>query len=175
MRFTYLVWGDVLAHVRDLSIAYLLALPVGWDRERAVRNAGIRTFPLIAIASCGYVLLAAKIVGGVPADQARILQGFIAGIGFLAGGAVLKEVVQGGGVVGMTTAASLWTTGIGGAAVGYGLYDIALVLAVINFLTLRFLRPFKRHLDEERAERRGTLQHDMQQHDMQPTASGEHK
>lgn len=41
---------DLLPHVRDLAIAYGLAVPIGWDRERQERSAGLRTFPLVAIA-----------------------------------------------------------------------------------------------------------------------------
>src|SRR5690242_10703231 len=58
-----LVWSDVLAHMRDLAIAYALALPIGWDRERAARSAGVRTFPLVAIATCGLVLVATGVMG----------------------------------------------------------------------------------------------------------------
>lgn len=46
---------DVLPHLASLLTAYLLALPIGWDRERHERSAGLRTFPLVAIASCGFV------------------------------------------------------------------------------------------------------------------------
>lgn len=45
-----------LAHLLDLALAYLLALPIGWERERAERSADIRTFALVAIASCLFVL-----------------------------------------------------------------------------------------------------------------------
>lgn len=147
MQSTDLIWGDVLAHLRDLAIAYALALPIGWDRERVARSAGVRTFPLVGAASCGFVLLSTAVVGVVPEGQARVLQGFITGIGFVAGGAVLKESIGGTAtVLGMTTAVSLWTVGVAGAAVGYGLYDIAVILCLINFLTLRLLRPLKRYL-----------------------------
>ena len=153
MRFTAWIWGDVLAHLRDFVIAYVLALPIGWDRERVVRSAGIRTFPLVAIATCGFILLSNRVVGPVPEGQARVLQGFITGIGFLAGGAILKKTAGGEpAALGMTTAVSLWNVGVAGAAVGYGLYDIGIGLTLINFLTLRLLRPFKRSLDEERED-----------------------
>jgi len=65
----------------------------------------------------------------------------IIGVGFIGGGAILKH---GGKASGTATAASLWATGALGAAVGYGLYDIALVLSLTTFLTLRCSRPLKR-------------------------------
>ena len=45
----------LLPHVRDLAIAYALAFVIGWNREREDRSAGVRTFPLVAIAACGFV------------------------------------------------------------------------------------------------------------------------
>jgi len=49
-------WQTVLTSFSQLGIAYLLALPVAWDREHQARSAGIRTFPLVSVAACGYML-----------------------------------------------------------------------------------------------------------------------
>lgn len=144
------ILGDTPAHLRDLAIAYALALPVGWSWERRARGAGVRTFPLVSIASCGFVLLAVRVLGPVSDSQARVLQGLIPGIAFLAAGAVLKE---GHAVRGMANAASIWAIGAAGAAVGYGLYDIALVLAAIDFLTLWLLAPLKAEAERQNADR----------------------
>ena len=54
MDFAWLDWHDTLR----LLLAYALALPVGWYREKEGHSIGVRTFPLTAVASCGYVLLA---------------------------------------------------------------------------------------------------------------------
>lgn len=131
---------EIITHIFNLGLAYLLALPVGWDRERDDRSAGIRTFPLVAIASCGFVLVGIAVLGRDSMGQARIMEGLITGVGFIGGGAILK---QGGKATGTATAASLWATGALGAAVGYGLYDIAVVLSLTTFLTLRCARPMK--------------------------------
>tara|TARA_B110001454_G_C12697432_1_gene425084 strand:+ start:755 stop:1210 length:456 start_codon:yes stop_codon:yes gene_type:complete len=139
-------WGEALSHVLSLTLAYALALPVGWDREKDARSAGIRTFPLVAIASCGFVLVGIAILGRTDPAQARILEGLITGVGFIGGGAILKHR---GRASGTATAASLWATGALGAAVGYGLYDIAVVLSLTTFLTLRCSRPLKRATHEE--------------------------
>ncbi|ODU19492.1 MULTISPECIES: MgtC/SapB family protein [Sphingomonadaceae] len=138
---TFPSWSEALTHIFSLAIAYALALPVGWDREKDERSAGIRTFPLVAIASCGFVLVGIAILGRTSPAQARLLEGLITGVGFIGGGAILKH---GGKASGTATAASLWATGALGAAVGYGLYDIALVLSLTTFLTLRCSRPLKR-------------------------------
>lgn len=140
MRLGALGWWEVASHIVDLAIAYVLALPIGWDREREERTAGIRTFPLVAVASCGFVLVALRVLGEGSIGQARILEGLITGIGFIGGGAIIKHA---GEASGTATAASLWATGALGAAVGYGLYDIAAILSLVTFLTLRCLQPLK--------------------------------
>ena len=56
---------DLAPHAAALIIAYLLALPVGWNREKHERTAGLRTFPLVAVASCGFVQAAEGIAKGI--------------------------------------------------------------------------------------------------------------
>lgn len=123
-----------------LLTAFVLALPVAWDREREARTLGLRTFPLVAVASAGYALLGRTLFNEDPTAESRILQGLITGIGFLGGGAILK---RGGSVSGTATAASLWATAAVGAAVAYDRYEIALVLTGATFATLRWLTPLK--------------------------------
>ena len=107
-------WWEITTHIISLAVAYALALPVGWDREKDARSAGIRTFPLVAIASCGFVLVGIAILGRTSPAQARLLEGLITGVGFIGGGAILKK---GSKASGTATAASLWATGALGAAV----------------------------------------------------------
>jgi putative Mg2+ transporter-C (MgtC) family protein len=98
------------------------------------------------VASCGYILFAVEVFTHEPEAQARLMEGLITGIGFIGGGAILKER---GSVHGTATAASIWNTGAIGAAVAFERFEIALVLSVINFATFRFMRPVKRHLRAE--------------------------
>jgi putative Mg2+ transporter-C (MgtC) family protein len=126
----------VVPHVAALAGAYALALPIGWDRERAERSAGLRTFPLVAVASCGFVQATERLLATSPEATARIVEGLITGIGFIGGGAILKE---GTTVHGTATAASLWATGAIGTAVGLGSYDVAVAVAAFTILTLRLL------------------------------------
>jgi putative Mg2+ transporter-C (MgtC) family protein len=132
--FPFLSSFDVLPHLGVLVVAYLLALPIGWDREKSERSAGLRTFPLVAIASCGFIQATEGLTHDSPEATARIVEGLITGMGFVGGGAIL--VVK-SSVRGTATAASLWATGAIGTAVGLGAYDIALVLSVMTFFTLR--------------------------------------
>jgi putative Mg2+ transporter-C (MgtC) family protein len=126
-----------------MGLAYVLALPSGWQGEQEGHSLGIRTFPIVALASCAYMLVAVQ--GTQGSGDLRALQGLMTGIGFVGGGAILKE---GTSVHGTATAASIWSTGAVGAAVAYGRLDIAVILALLNFLTLRALLPLKRRLNE---------------------------
>jgi putative Mg2+ transporter-C (MgtC) family protein len=137
---------DIIPHLTALLVAYILALPIGWDRERNERSAGLRTFPLVAIATCGFIQAAERITLGEAEATARIVEGLITGMGFIGGGAIL--VVK-NSVRGTATAASLWATGAIGTAVGLGAYDTAVVLALVTFLTLRIMKNFKPAPDED--------------------------
>lgn len=131
---------DPLPHLVALLTAYLLALPIGWNREKAERTAGLRTFPLVALASCGFVQTAQAMAGESPEAMARIIEGVIVGMGFIGGGAILRHNES---VRGTATAASLWVTGAIGVAVGLGSLDVAIILAIVTFTTLWFLSPLK--------------------------------
>jgi putative Mg2+ transporter-C (MgtC) family protein len=132
--------GLMLNNLALIAVAFALALPVGWEREQSDRSAGLRTFPLVAMASCGYILIASRVLAGHPEGTARVIEGLMTGIGFIGGGAILKSE---GVVRGTATAASVWNTGAIGAAVAFGRFEIAIVLTIINFAALRWLRPFK--------------------------------
>lgn len=133
-------WQTIASHVGHMMLAYVLALPIAWDREQSARGAGLRTFPLVAVGSCGFMLIGLSVLTGSE-SHARILYGLITGIGFIGGGAILKS---GGGVKGSATAASLWITGAIGAAVAWQRYEIALFLSLLDFLTLRLGQVIKK-------------------------------
>lgn len=142
-------FDGILTHLITLAVAYLLALPIGWNRERRERSAGVRTFPLVAMAACGFVLIAINVLPQGSEAHARVIEGLITGIGFIGGGAILK---QGDRATGTATAASLWATGAIGAAVGYGQIDIAIVLAVVTFLTLSLMEPLHKSAQDASTE-----------------------
>jgi putative Mg2+ transporter-C (MgtC) family protein len=138
-------WQEAWQVLQQLGLTYLLTAFIGWDREKEAHSAGLRTFPIVGMASCGYLL----VLGNQPdiAAQSRVLQGLITGIGFVGGGAILKE---GGTVRGTATAASIWNAGIIGASVAMGHIEIAIILAALNLFTLRALLPVKLWIDRKR-------------------------
>lgn len=132
---------DILPHLAALAGAYLLALPIGWNREREARSAGLRTFPLVAVATCGFIQASEGLTTGSPEAMARIVEGLITGMGFIGGGAILQRQDS---VRGTATAASLWITGAIGMAVGLEAYDVAVILALFTVMTLWVLPWVKR-------------------------------
>ena len=143
-----MTWHQTGSDFLRICCAFLLALPIGLEREREEHGVGIRTFPLVAIASCGFVLLGVTLDPHDPSARSRIIQGLLAGIGFIGGGAILKG---NGSVHGTATAASIWNMGAMGAAVAQGRFDIGILLTALNLFTLWVLAPLKRKLDGESA------------------------
>jgi putative Mg2+ transporter-C (MgtC) family protein len=132
---------NLVPHLIALAIAYALALPIGWNREKEERSAGLRTFPLVAVATCGMVQAAEHLSGDSPEALARIIEGLITGMGFIGGGAILRKENS---VQGTATAASLWITGAIGIAVGLGNLDVAVIMTVVTAATFWLLSPLKR-------------------------------
>ena len=114
--------------------ALLLALPIGWHREAHGDTMGLRTFPVVAVGACAFVLIGNAFIGtGSPDAMARILQGLMTGIGFVGGGAILKHDSH---VSGTAAAASIWVVGV-------GLWGLAVALALINVLSVAILGRLK--------------------------------
>ncbi len=140
-HFLWLCFGKI-------ALAWALVLPTGWWSERQGNSVGIRTFPLVAMASCGFLM----IMRGDTGDSSRVLQGMITGIGFVGGGAIVRDGIN---VRGTATAASIWAAGAIGAAVALGRIEIAIVLAVMDVFTMGALVPMKKYIDKRTEESDG--------------------
>lgn len=139
-------WNNLASHLGHMALAYVLALPIAWDREYRSQGAGLRTFPLVAVGSCAFVLIGMAVLSNSE-SHARILYGLMTGLGFIGGGAILKSEA---GVKGSATAASIWITGAMGAAVAWQRYEIAIFLSLVDFLTLRLGARLKRAFGRNR-------------------------
>ena len=117
-----------LEMVLRLLLAAALGAVIGYQRERAGKQAGMRTHVLI---STGAALISlVSIYGfGAASDPSRVAAGVVVGVGFLGAGVILHR--QGGIVAGLTTAATIWVMAGIGLAAGTGLYIIAAVAAAI--------------------------------------------
>ncbi len=132
-------WNQILFNLERLVIAFVLTLPIGWNRQKSKRSFGMRTFPLVATVTCGFMLTGISAIHSIE-GKARIIQGIITGIGFIGGGAIFKEKST---VSGTASAVSIWNAGAIGVAVAFARYEIAVLLSIINFLTLAFVKELK--------------------------------
>jgi putative Mg2+ transporter-C (MgtC) family protein len=138
--------AELLRLLVAIVLSCALALPLGWERKRhSHADVGLRVFPLVAVGACVYVFIGQQVFSGEHRDeQADMLQGLMTGIGFVGAGAIIKHS---GGVSGLATAAAIWTTGAIGAAVAYGFYALAVVLALVNLFILALTRRLKRRAE----------------------------
>jgi putative Mg2+ transporter-C (MgtC) family protein len=136
---------QMLEAVVALGAAYVLALPLAWEREEETgAPAGLRTVPLVSVGACAYVLISRYLYeqGVFTADGlARTLRALMTGIGFIGGGAIVKGARD---VRGIATGAAVWNTGAIGASVAHGLYLVALVLGLVNVLIFEVTRRLSR-------------------------------
>jgi putative Mg2+ transporter-C (MgtC) family protein len=122
----------ILDAIFRLALAFLLVLPLGWEREQRSRSAGLRTYPLLSVCVCGFLLLAQR-GGGGPSEQADVFFGVLNGIGFVGSGAIVKSPER---ARGMSTAVSLWVTGAIGVGVAYRSPLISASLSLMSVLAL---------------------------------------
>lgn len=120
----------------QLLIAMALGMLIGVERTLAHKTAGLRTYGLVSLGSCLFVVTALAVGAqfGISGDAAmRVVAGIITGIGFLgAGTIILREDTA----VGLTTAAGLWVTAGIGTAVGFGLNEIAISATILTLVAL---------------------------------------
>ncbi len=140
------MFEDNILPLLKLLLAAALAMPVAWHREANSRIVGLRTFPLVAVGACAYLLVGLEVFGYDSEANARLLQGLMTGIGFVGGGAILKHDHH---VSGTASAASIWVTGAIGASVAYELYFYAAMLAAVNFFAVLILSKFKSEVDKD--------------------------
>jgi putative Mg2+ transporter-C (MgtC) family protein len=128
--------GDILAR---LTLSAILGGVIGFNRELHNKPAGLRTHALVALGACLFTLtglfIASRPPIGDPAAVSRIIQGVVAGIGFVGGGVILRgrspKEVQG-----LTTAASILIVSALGCATGLGLWRTAAVTATLTVIIL---------------------------------------
>ena len=131
-----------------LLLALVLGSAIGWERERAHKRAGLRTNILICIAAALLADLSVQVAATTsgPTDAGRIAAQIVTGVGFLGAGTIIQG---GGGVTGLTTAATLWVVAAIGMAVGLGATVEAIGTTVLVLVVLHPLRKL-----EEKAQKR---------------------
>src|SRR5262245_26202497 len=100
-----------------LLVSPLLGGLLGYQREVTGKDAGLRTYMLVAVAAAFFIMVP-QLEDWETADMSRVVQGLLAGVGFLGGGAILK-VTSEKEIHGLTTASGIWMTSAIGIAVGF--------------------------------------------------------
>lgn len=129
-----------------LVVAAALGSLIGFERERLLWSAGIRTHMLVSVGACLMMIVSAygfqnaTLLPHTVLDPSRIAAQVVSGIGFLGAGSIL---LRGNSIRGMTTAASIWSVAGLGLAAGGGLYFAAVVSTGIILIILAGLKPLE--------------------------------
>jgi putative Mg2+ transporter-C (MgtC) family protein len=132
-----------LDHVLRLLLSAALSALIGLEREYRRKPAGLRTNILIGIGSCLFTILSLTLTAGA-ADQSRVAGQIVTGIGFLGGGAILRNRDT---VHGMTTAATIWVNAAIGVGAGAGQYLLAMTTTALTLLVLVVLPPIETYFE----------------------------
>jgi len=133
-------WEEVDMVLR-LLMAALAGGIIGYERESADKPAGLRTNLLVCVGAA--LITIVSVHGfGITSDPSRVAAGVVVGIGFLGAGTIIRYR---GAVLGLTTAATVWSVAAIGLALGAGLYLVGGVTALVVLLALRFPIGPRRH------------------------------
>ena len=136
------VWTEVMLRLLAATAAGSI---LGLNRELTQKPAGLRTHALVALGAALVVVSALQL--GVANDMthadaaSRVIQGVIAGIGFIGGGVILHA--DGQNVKGLTTAATIWVAAALGISCGIGQWRVAGMTAIIALILLVLGRPLE--------------------------------
>ena len=128
-----LTFADQLDLALRLAVGLVLGAIVGFERELQSQPAGFRTHSVVALGAALFTVVSAFGFSGVGSDPTRIAAQVVSGIGFIGAGTIIQSRGQ---VLGLTTAASLWSVAGIGMAAGAGLYGVAVVGTVLMLIIL---------------------------------------
>jgi putative Mg2+ transporter-C (MgtC) family protein len=130
-------------YIWRLLLAAGLGAAVGLEREYRQKPAGLRTNILIAVGSALFTIVSLEMTKGV-GDTSRVAGQIVTGIGFLGGGAIMRNRDT---VHGMTTAATIWVNAAIGIAAGSGQYAIATFTTALTLVVLVVLPPIESYFE----------------------------
>ncbi len=124
----------------QITVAAILGIFIGMERSAAYKTAGMRTYGLISMGSCLFVVIShavsSQYIGLTTFDPLRVASQIIVGIGFVGGGIIMTQEHK---IIGITTAAGLWVSAGIGMAVGFHLYGIALFVTLMTLFIFTVL------------------------------------
>jgi putative Mg2+ transporter-C (MgtC) family protein len=144
-----------------IAVGAALGGVIGYERDRHRRPVGLRTHLIVAMAAATFMVISSHFVYWqhyakedlVTVDPSRIAASVVSAIGFIAGGAILRNGIS---IQGLTTAAGLWLVTAIGMSAGAGMYVESAVVTVMGLMALTFLRRFE-DKDDHVLERRVTI------------------
>ena len=117
----------------QLLTAVVLGMLLGAERSLAGKTAGMRTYGLVSMGACLFILTSTLVLAPLSrlaaVDPLRVFEGVVTGVGFIGAGIIF---LRGATLNGLTTAAGLWIAAGIGIAVGYKLYALAVFAAVLT-------------------------------------------
>jgi len=142
------MWPLHLELLIRILVGTLLGGAIGYERDLHGRPAGLRTHALVALASSTFMVVSSHFVyfqtyhhgDLVEIDTSRIAASVVSGIGFLGGGAILRDGIT---IKGLTTAAGLWLVAAIGMAAGGGMFVESVAVTLLGLATLTLLRRFE--------------------------------
>jgi len=127
-----------LEMILRLLLASASGAAIGYQRKRAGKPVGMRTYILITLGAALFTIVSVFGFAGA-VDPSRVAAGVVVGIGFIGAGVIFRGP-RNGEVTGLTTAASMWAAAAVGLAVGSGLYLISIVATLLIVISLMLSR-----------------------------------
>lgn len=132
-----------------LTLAALLGIMIGTERAAAGKQAGSRTFSLVSVGACLFVIISNYVTGQfinlADIQPTYMAAAIITGVGFIGAGLI---VIHGEAPRGITTAAGLWVSAAVGSAIGFGMYAVGIfttILTILIFTAVWFLETSFKH------------------------------
>lgn len=149
--------ASIPVHLIDLigriALAATVGAVIGIDRELHHKPAGLRTHALVSLGACVFMVIGLLTAGEATLDLAapgRVIQGIVAGVGFIGAGAIFRQADRSMGH-GLTTASTIWVVAALGTAAGAGLWRTVLSATVFGIVILLLGDPVDRYLNRRKA------------------------
>lgn len=139
-----LTWINYVDFICRILVSLLCGALIGQEREKRLKNAGLRTHIIACVAAClmmivskyGFMDVVTLTQYKMQADVSRVAHGVVSAIGFLGAGVIF---VKHESVVGLTTAAGLWAIVGIGITIGAGMYVIGIFSTILILLVQKIL------------------------------------
>lgn len=144
-----MVWPDDML---SIILAVVFGAAIGLEREISGKAAGLRTNVLICLGAAVFTIISKEMAATTGLSPTRIAAQIVTGVGFLGAGAIIRDR---GGILGLTTAATIWLVASIGMACGAGFYALAAVSTLIAIIVLIGLGMLEKPLERYGRKHKG--------------------